>query len=143
MKNNGQGFTLVELMITGAVLVVMATMALPNYFTSLEAGRLSEAKTNLQIIYTGQKVYTLNNPSVGFWLPSPTTPTVATVNSTLNVDIGSKFYDVGVFTTGGGPPTTTFTARVTRNTTSGGSTSTFYTIDQLGVVRDKNSAVVP
>lgn len=144
-----RGFTLVELLIVGVILATLAAVAIPNYFSSMEAGRLSEAKTNLQIMYTGQKVYLLNHGI--YWLPTdanPTAdtnpPTVAAVNDSQNlgVDISSKYYDIDTFTIDNSANPKTFTVKVKRNLTSGGSTSTFYTIDQNGTMRDKNNAVV-
>lgn len=142
---NGRGFTLIELLITGVILAVLTGLALPSFRGSLEAGRLSEAKTNLQIIYTGQKVYALNHSGKYYPDAGCTADTIydyAAVNTALGVDTSTRYYGTDFyFTVDNG--TSTFTVKAKRNTNSGGSTSTFYTIDQAGAIKDKNSNAVP
>lgn len=126
MLNKKAGFTLIEILITIVVLSVIAGLAVPNYFSTVEQARSNEARVNLQIIRMGQKVYALNNGA--YWNPGAN-PTVNAVNAALNTDIT-------------GTPSTTSTiqyfniisinttqAQVRRNTVQGGNNTTTYTIN--------------
>jgi type IV pilus assembly protein PilE len=74
------GFTLIEAMITVAIVAIIAAVALPNYIDYLTRSRLVEAKTNLADMRTRLEQYFLDNRTyVGF----PCTPAE------------SKFYNYG------------------------------------------------
>ena len=90
--------TLTEIMIVLVVLVVIAGLAIPNYRRTMEQARASEAETNLRIILMGEKLYRLNNGQ--FWGPSAACAgTVCNaINTALNVDITSSFYQLQVTT---------------------------------------------
>jgi type IV pilus assembly protein PilE len=55
------GFTLIEVMITVAVVAIIAAVALPNYLDYLTRSRLVEAKTNLADMRTRLEQYFLDN----------------------------------------------------------------------------------
>jgi type IV pilus assembly protein PilE len=55
------GFTLIEAMITVAVIAILAAIALPNYFDYLTRSRIVEAKTNLADMRTRLEQYFLDN----------------------------------------------------------------------------------
>ena len=55
------GFTLIEVMITVAVIAILAAVALPNYFDYVTRSRLVEAKTNLADMRTRLEQYFLDN----------------------------------------------------------------------------------
>jgi type IV pilus assembly protein PilE len=57
------GFTLIEIMITVAVLAIIAAIALPNYFDYVTRSRIVEAKTNLADMRTRLEQYFLDNRS--------------------------------------------------------------------------------
>ena len=62
IKNpNLAGFTLIEVMITVAVVAILAAVALPNYFDYVTRSRLVEAKTNLVDMRTRLEQYFLDN----------------------------------------------------------------------------------
>lgn len=140
MKNQ-KGYTLVEILVTVVIIGVMAGLALPGYFSTVEEARSNEAKINLQIIRTGQKVRALNDPKKDYWNPGANF-TLTTLNSTLNVDITTQYYGITDITANNSANPKTFTAQATRNSTKGGDTGRFYTIDQNGTIRDKNGNVV-
>ena len=56
-----RGFTLLEIMVTVAVLGVLVTIALPRYEVFLANSRQSEAKINLGVIYSLQQTYHLKH----------------------------------------------------------------------------------
>ena len=62
IKNpNLAGFTLIEVMITVAVIAILAAVALPQYFDYVTRSRLVEAKTNLVDMRTRLEQYFLDN----------------------------------------------------------------------------------
>ena len=64
VKNlNATGFTLIEVMITVAVIAILAAVALPQYFDYVTRSRLVEAKTSLVDMRTRLEQYFLDNRS--------------------------------------------------------------------------------
>jgi len=57
------GFTLIEVMITVAVIAILAAVALPQYFDYVTRSRLVEAKTSLADMRTRLEQYFLDNRS--------------------------------------------------------------------------------
>ena len=55
------GFTLIEVMITVAVIAILAAVALPNYIEYVTRSKLVEAKTNLSDMRTRLEQYFLDN----------------------------------------------------------------------------------
>src|SRR6185295_2455470 len=60
-NRNSAGFTLIEAMITVAVIAILAAIALPNYFDYITRSRIVEAKTNLADMRTRLEQYFLDN----------------------------------------------------------------------------------
>jgi type IV pilus assembly protein PilA len=72
-----KGFTLIELMIVVAIIGILAAIAIPNFLKFQAKSKMSEAKTNLGAIYTGQLSYFGEQNSYGNfaainWSPSGT-----------------------------------------------------------------------
>jgi prepilin-type N-terminal cleavage/methylation domain-containing protein len=130
MNQNTKGFTLIEILVVLVIVGVMAGLAVPTYFRTIEQARTNEAKVNLNIIHTAQKIYKLNNNA--YWPPSGTSTSVNDINTNLNIDISSDKYNLTV-----GPSTASnYTATARRNKT--GSTKTF-TINETGVISESGS----
>jgi type IV pilus assembly protein PilE len=108
------GFTLPEVMIVLVILSVMAGLAVPSYFRAIEQGRANEARTNLNIILMGQKIYRLNNTT--FW-NGGANATTANIIANLNVDITTRHYTDIDFSA---VSATGYTVRITRNNVDGG-----------------------
>jgi type IV pilus assembly protein PilE len=110
-------FTLAELMIVIAILSIVAGLAVPSYFGTVEQTRANEARVNLDIIHMGQKIYRLNNNV--FYAGSTN---LAAINTALSTDMSAQFY-TRVSVTGAA---NTYTARFTRNNTMGGAGSKWF-----------------
>ena len=63
MNARVSGFTLMEVMITVAIIAILAAVALPNYFDYVTRSRLVEAKTDLADMRTRMEQYFLDNRS--------------------------------------------------------------------------------
>lgn len=57
IKKNQNGFTLLELMIVVALMAILATIAIPAFIRYMQRAKTSEAKSNIQKIYSGSVVY--------------------------------------------------------------------------------------
>ncbi len=66
-----RGFTLVELMITVAIVAILATIAVVAFGGFLEQGKTSEAKTFLLLVKTKQETY---RTRFGRYLTAPANP---------------------------------------------------------------------
>ena len=76
-KKGKKGFTLIELMIVVAIIGILAAIAIPNFLKFQAKSKMSEAKTNLGAIYTGQLSFFGEQNSYGSfdsinWSPSGT-----------------------------------------------------------------------
>ncbi len=116
---------MVEILVTIMILSVLAGLAVPNYFRTMEQARSNEARTNLQIIRMGQKVYALNHGGA-YWNGGTAAHPgldINTINSNLNTDITKQYFDITSITTAPAQ------AVAMRNLVSGGNNTTTYTID--------------
>jgi type IV pilus assembly protein PilE len=58
---SSSGFTLIELMITVAIIAIIAAVALPSYQSSVQRSRRADAHALLQAAQLAQEKYRLNN----------------------------------------------------------------------------------
>ncbi len=69
------GFTLIELMITVAVVAILASVAIPSYQEQVRKSRRAQAKADLiEYAQLAERFHTVNNTYVGFTLPSNVSP---------------------------------------------------------------------
>jgi type IV pilus assembly protein PilE len=75
MKTIQQGFTLIEMMITVAIIAILAAIALPAYNDYLLRGRISEAQSQLAAMRSKLETYFLDNRTyVGACQPGTVAP---------------------------------------------------------------------
>ncbi len=87
-----RGFTLIEIMVTVAIVAILAAIALPSYTAYVQRGKIGEAISNLAAMHVNMEQYFLDNntyangpcttPPTGTYftysctIPSPTTYTI-------------------------------------------------------------------
>jgi type IV pilus assembly protein PilA len=94
-----KGFSLIELLIVVAIILIIAAIAIPNLLRARMAANDSSAAASIRLINTGEVAYFGTYPTVGFPLAlatlagaSPCTPSIAT----------ACFVDNYLATSGGG-----------------------------------------
>ena len=85
------GFTLIELMITVAIIAILAGVALPSYTQYVIRGKLLEGKSTLMAMRTKMEMYFQDNRS---WDPAPPAPKPCTVGSAAPVPTDLKYFDI-------------------------------------------------
>jgi type IV pilus assembly protein PilE len=100
-----RGFTLIEVMITVAILAILSAVAVPAYFDSVRKSRRADAITALSAIAQKQENWRSNNPSyttdlsaAGLNVPNPS----------------SGYYTLAVAIPAGASSAVAFTATATR-----------------------------
>src|SRR5437764_536417 len=65
-KQEAQGFSLIELLIVVAIILIIAAIAIPNLLRARMAANESSAVASIRTINTGQVTYNSTYPTVGF-----------------------------------------------------------------------------
>jgi len=102
-RGRPRGFTLIELMITVAVVAILAAIAFPSYATYVKKSRRGDAEATLMDIAQREQQYLLDARTYA--------ATVAALNVTIPADV-SAYYTIQICQTtvpcaapGGAPPT--------------------------------------
>lgn len=117
MRTDQRGMTLTEITIVAVIMAILASLAIPNYFKTVEEARSNEAKANLSTIYFAQKIYRENSPGKKYYPETNGTKstTVAAeftdMKDKLRVDFPTNFYSIVIGTSDNG---VTYTAVATR-----------------------------
>lgn len=122
-----RGFTLIELMVTVAIVAILATIAYPIYLHQLVEARRSAAEATLMDIAQREQQYMLDQRQYDAGCNTDTLSTTLSVTIPSNV---SQFYQVCVTTPTTAPPT--FTATATPIAGTAQATDVTLTIDQTG-----------
>lgn len=116
-----KGFTLIELMITVAVIGILAAVAYPSYQSYLIKGRRASAQSHLMDIAQRQQQYLLDARSYA--------PDLTTLNLTTPTDV-STYYTITITKPAATPPT--FTATATPKAGTPQATDVTLSIDNTG-----------
>jgi type IV pilus assembly protein PilE len=96
-----RGFTLAELMITVAIVAILAAIAIPTYRDHVRTSRRTEAQAYLMAIASRQQQFLMDTRAYAGALTAINIPTPANV---------SAAYDLTLVAAGGPPPTFSITA---------------------------------
>ena len=111
-----KGFSLIELLIVVAIILIIAAIAIPNLLRAKISANESSAAASVRKIATAEVAYNTNYPTVGYanaignlggvnpCSPSSATACILDEVLTTGVKSGYQFNALGF----GGPPTTTF-----------------------------------
>jgi type II secretion system protein G len=61
MKRNRKGFTLIELMVVIAIIIILAAIAIPNYINMTKRAQASKATSDAAVVATALEVYRTDN----------------------------------------------------------------------------------
>ena len=96
-----RGFTLIEVMITVAIVAILAAVALPSYREHVRKSRRAEAQAYLMAVASRQQQFLLDTRAYA--------PNLATVGLAAPANVAAA-YDVVVVAVAGPPPTFRLTA---------------------------------
>jgi len=136
-----KGFSLIELLIVVAIILIIAAIAIPNLMRSRMAANESSAVGSLRTINTAEVTYSTTYPATGFTALSAlggTAPcTTATSAAACLIDnvlaTGTKSGYNFTATAGGGTPAVTYTSLATA-VAPGQSGQRAFCSDQSGVI---------
>lgn len=120
------GFTLVELMVTVAIVAILLGIAVPSYSLYMKRSRRGEAESALMDIAQREQTYLLDQRAYA--------PDLATLNTSVSSDVTS-YYTVAI-ATGATPPTFTVTVTPIAGTAQAGDYT--LTIDNTGAKTPTN-----
>ncbi|MBZ5698109.1 MAG: prepilin-type N-terminal cleavage/methylation domain-containing protein [Acidobacteriia bacterium] len=148
MRNKQKGFSLIELLIVVAIILIIAAIAIPNLLRSKMAANEASAVASLRTFNTAIVAYQTTygtDPDTGFAQLGPSaTPSLAAadlVDNLLGLDPAVKSGYTMTYTPGGGTPITTYTIIATPVSASTG--QRYFFTDQSGVIRQTTDGNAP
>jgi type IV pilus assembly protein PilE len=131
-----QGFTLIELIVTVAIIGILLKIALPGYNSSIMQSRRTAAKTALLDLasrearyYSTNNAYTATLANLGYGNYTAGTGTGATPSISLPLNGSGEYYDLTVVINGA---STTFTGTATAVNSQASDGCGNYTLDNFG-----------
>jgi len=144
-----KGFSLIELLIVVAIILIIAAIAIPNLLRARMAANESSAVAAIRTLNTAEVTYNSTYPTVGYAAtlaalgPSAATPCAASSTDACLIDAvlagGTKSGFVYNGTAAGGPPTVSYFWAATPVTTNQTGTRSFCSYEDA-VVRVLNPA---
>jgi prepilin-type N-terminal cleavage/methylation domain-containing protein len=148
MRKNSKGFSLIELLIVVAIILIIAAIAIPNLLRSRIAANQASAVGSLRTLNTAEVTYS-STYNVGFTATmsylapdptgqNPTSTAAGLIDSVLAMGAKSGYsftYSPGASDTTGRINTYAFTAIPISNNTG----TNYYYTDQSGVIRQNST----
>src|SRR5882724_8086065 len=136
-----KGFSLIELLIVVAIILIIAAIAIPNLLRSRMAANEASAVGSIRTVNTASVTYSTTYPSVGYPTTlaqlapaaSATSSTADLIDSVLSAGTKSGYTFAMTVGSGASTPQTSYTVAAKPVSTSSG-TRGFYS-DQSGVIR--------
>jgi type IV pilus assembly protein PilE len=129
-KHASFGFTLIELMVTVAIVTILATIAVTSYTSQIQKSRRTEAKSALldlagreERLFSTTNVYSDRQNFLGY-----ATAGTATIT---NMPFGNGYYQLTVVVAGA-PPTTYLLSAAPVGSQARDTTCGTFSLDQLG-----------
>jgi len=141
-----KGFSLIELLIVVAIILIIAAIAIPNLIKSKMAANESSAVGSLRTVTTANIAYSTACPQIGFAASLAELQAGASCAAAANeidntLSTGKKSGYSFTYTPGSGTPVTSFkTTAIPQSTSSG--TRGFY-VDESGVIRFTPDGTAP
>jgi type IV pilus assembly protein PilA len=141
VKKNHKGFSLIELLIVVAIILIIAAIAIPNLLRSRMAANEASAVGSIRTINTAAVTYSTTYPDVGYPVTLVQLKPAASATST-NADLidsvlagGTKSGYTFVMTVGAGASTPQTAYNVSAGPVSSSSGTRYFFSDQSGVIR--------
>ena len=149
MRHDNRGFSLIELLIVVAIILIIAAIAIPNFMKSKMAANQASAVESLRMVDTAEVTYS-STYNVGFSLTlgylGPSTASVPNSQAAALIDdtLATGFKSGYALVYSSAP--TDASGRVNAYTVTGtpmsvSTGSTYYFTDQTGVIRQNSTAV--
>ena len=152
MRKVQKGFSLIELLIVVAIILIIAAIAIPNLLRSRMAANEASAVGSLRTINTAEVTYSTTYPTIGFAAlaslggaaatcasaTGATSTTACLIDDVLATTAVKSGYNFAA-TAAGGPPAVTYASNASP-TVPGQSGQRYFCSDQSGVIRYNASA---